>query len=64
MSGLLFLIVMDWIMRSKVRQCENAIRWKFTAKLNHLDFVDDIALSSPTNQKIQDKTMWLDKVAK
>ena len=32
------------------------IRWKFTTKLEDLDFVDDIALLSSTRQHIQTKT--------
>ena len=44
MSGFLFLIVMDWVMRRAVGSGENGIRWKFTSKLDDLDFPDDIVL--------------------
>ena len=56
MSGFLFLIVMDWVMGTAVGSGENGIRWKFTSKLNDVDFADDIVLLSSTKQQIQDKT--------
>ena len=53
MSGFLFLIVMDCVMRRAVGGGENGIRWKFTSKLDDLDF-------SSTKQQIQDKTAgWM-----
>ena len=64
MSGFLFLIVMDWVMRRAVGSGENGIRWKFTSKLDDLDFADDIALLSSTKQQIQDKTTRLDEEAR
>ena len=38
MSGFLFLIVIDCVMRRAVGGGENGIRWKFTSKLDDLDF--------------------------
>lgn len=61
MSGVLFLIVMDWIMRRAVGSGENGIKWKFTSKL---DFADDIVLLSSTKHQIQDKTTRLDEEAR
>ena len=43
-SGFLFLIVMDWVMRRTVGHGENGVRWKLTSKLDDLDFADDVAL--------------------
>ena len=37
MSGFLFLIVLDWVMRRTVGNGENGIRWKLTSKLDDLD---------------------------
>ena len=54
MSGFLFLIIMDWVMRRTVGNGENGIRWWFTSKLDDLDFADDIALISSTKGQIQD----------
>lgn len=56
MSGFLFLIVIDWVMRKTTGSGENGIRWKFTKKLDDLDFADDIALLSTTHRQMQLKT--------
>ena len=64
MSGFLFLIFMDWVMRRAVGSGENGIRWKFTSKLDDLDFADDIVLLSSTKQQIQDKTTRLEEEAR
>ena len=64
MSGFLFLIVLDWVMRRTVGNGENRIRWKFTSKLDDLDFADDIALLSSTKQQMQDKLNKLDAEAR
>ena len=47
-------------MRKTLQEGNNGIRWKFTTKLEDLDFADDIALLSSTRQHIQTKT---DKLA-
>ena len=44
MSGFLFLIIMDSVMRRTEGNGENGIRWRCTCKLDDLDFADDIAL--------------------
>ena len=46
MSGFIFLIVVDWIMRNTTAGNKTGIRWNFTSKLEDLDFADDIALMS------------------
>ena len=56
MSGFLFLLVIDWIMRNTTGHGENGIRWKFTTKLDDLDFADDIALLSSSKSHLQQKT--------
>ena len=56
MSGLLFLLVVDWIMRNTLQEGNTGIRWKFNTQLEDLDFADDIALLSSTRQHIQTKT--------
>ena len=60
MSGLLFLLVVDWVMRNAFQEGNTGIRWTFTTKLEDLDFADDIALLPSTKQHIQIKT---DKLA-
>ena len=63
MSWFLFLMVVDWIMRRTVRNDETGIIWKFTSKLDDLDFADDLALIASTKQHIQLKTDRLYRVA-
>ena len=62
-SAFLFVIVMDWVMRRAVGSGENGIRWKFTSRLDDLDFADNIVLLSSTKQQIQGKTRRLDEGA-
>ena len=64
MSGFLFLIDMDLIMRRTVSEGQNGIRWKLTSKLDDVDFADDVALLSSTRQHIQDKTTRMHEAAK
>ena len=55
MSGFLFSLAIDWIMRRTLEGDNTGIRWKLRSKLNDLDFADDIALLSSTKQQIQQK---------
>ena len=55
MSGFLFLIVIDWIMKKTTKDNRNGIRWKFITTLKDLDFADDIALLSSRLDHVQDK---------
>ena len=55
MSGFLFLIVIDWVMRRTVENNRNGIRWKLTTTLDDLDFADDLALLSSRWSQAQDK---------
>ena len=64
MSGFLFLIVMDWIMRRTVGKGKNGIRWRLTTKLDDLDFADDVALLSSSRNQMQEKTSRMDREAK
>ena len=59
MSGFLFLLVIDWIMRATVEGSNTDIRWKLCSKLEDLDFADDIALMSSTREQIQQKVRSL-----
>ena len=53
MSGFLFLLVIDWIIRRTAEGANIGIRWKLWSKLD--DFADDIALTSSTKGQIQRK---------
>ena len=48
MSGFLFLLVIDWMMRKTVKGANTGIRWKLWCKLDDLDFADDISLTPRT----------------
>ena len=51
-------------MRRTVGNGRNGIRWRFTSKLDDLDFAEDIALISSTKQQIQNKTTKLEEEAR
>ena len=55
MSGFLFLLVIDWVMRRSVECTRTGIRWRLTTMLEDLDFADDLALISSTFTQIQSK---------
>ena len=63
MSGFIFLLVVDWIMRRTTENRNTGIRWKFMSKLEDLDFADDIALLSSTQQQAQVKATRLNEYA-
>ena len=63
-SGLLFVIVMDWIMTKTVENDNNGIRWNFTTVLEDIDFADDPALLSSKKAHIQKKVDRLNKHSK
>ena len=60
MSGLLFLLVIDWVMRKTTEGERTGIRWNFTTMLEDLDFADDIALLSSAMNHLQQKTAKLE----
>ena len=53
MSGFLFLLVIDWVTKKMLREGITGIRWRFTKKLENLDFADDLALLSSTRRQLQ-----------
>ena len=55
LSGFLFLLVIDWIMRKTLEQGKMGIRWKMTESLEDLDYADDIVLVAETWRHIQNK---------
>ena len=58
-SGFIFLLVVGWIVRRTTENGNTGIRWKFMSKLVDLDFADDIALLSATQQHAQVKVTRL-----
>ena len=56
LSPFLFLLAIDWIMKSATSQRRNGIQWTLWEQLDDLDFADDLALLSHSQQQMQDKT--------
>ena len=64
MSGFLFLLAIDWIMRKTTTANNNTgIRWKMTTKLDDLDFTDGITLLSSSKDHMQNKLNSLNNYA-
>ena len=56
LSPFLFLLAIDWIMKMSTEQKRNDIQWAIWKQLDDLDFADDLALISHTQQQMQEKT--------
>jgi hypothetical protein len=55
LSALIFLMIVDWIMRLATTGKRTGIQWTFTRQLEDLDFADDVTLLSHKHQDAQDK---------
>nr|KAG5707948.1 hypothetical protein BaRGS_031679 [Batillaria attramentaria] len=56
LSPFLFLLVIDWIMKTTTASRKNGIQWTLWTQLDDLDFADDLALLSHSHSEMQDKT--------
>nr|KAG5691428.1 hypothetical protein BaRGS_016344 [Batillaria attramentaria] len=56
LSPFLFLLVIDWIMKTTTADRKNGIQWTLWTQLDDLDFADDLALLG----QMQDKTTCLE----
>lgn len=52
----LFLLVIDWVMKTSTAQKQNGIQWMLWTHLDCFDFADDLTLLSHTQHQIQEKT--------
>nr|KAG5702955.1 hypothetical protein BaRGS_034728 [Batillaria attramentaria] len=59
LSPFLFLLAIDWIMKTSTAQRRTGIQWTLWTQLEDLDFADDLALLSHSQQQMQDKTTEL-----
>ena len=64
LSPFLFLLAIDWIMRTTTAGRRNGIQWSLTQQLEDLDFADDLALLSHSHAQMQDKTTTLNRISK
>ncbi|XP_073714068.1 uncharacterized protein [Misgurnus anguillicaudatus] len=55
LSPFLFLLAIDWIMKTTTEHTKTGIQWTPFTQLDDLDFADDLALLSHTRQQMQDK---------
>ena len=55
MSGLLFIVAIDWITSRTTQDARRGIRWTLFTQLEDLDYADDIPLLSHTEQQMQQK---------
>ena len=60
LSPFLFLVVIDWIMKTTTTGRNNGIQWTLWTQLDDLDFADDLALLSHNHSQMQDKTSLLE----
>ena len=56
LSPFLFLLAIDWVMKTSTQQKRNGIQWTLWDQLDDLDFADDLALLAHTQQQMQEKT--------
>ena len=55
LSPFLFLLAIDWIMKSATTGKKNGIQWTMWKQLDDLDFADDIPLLSHSHQQMKEK---------
>ncbi|VDO67429.1 unnamed protein product [Schistosoma margrebowiei] len=56
LSPFLFLLVVDWIMKTSTCEGKHGIQWTARNQLDDLDFADDLALLSRTHEQMHMKT--------
>ena len=55
LSPMIFLLVVDWVMRQATKTGKTGIQWTLNQSLEDLDFADDLCLMSQKNQHMQQK---------
>ena len=63
LSTFLFILVIDWIMKTTTTGRNNGIQWTFWTQLDDLDFADDLALLSHNHSQMQEKTTLLETIS-
>ena len=52
---MLFLLVIDWIMKTTTEGSRTGLQWTLLSQLHDLDFADNLALLSHNHRQTQDK---------
>ena len=63
LSPFLFIIAIDWIMKTETKGKRNGIQWKMFTQLDDLDFADDLALIFHSHRQMQDKTTHMARIS-
>ena len=63
LSPFLFLLVIDWIMKTTTTGRNNGIQWTLWTQLDDLNFTDDLALLSHNHSQMQNMTTHLETVS-
>jgi hypothetical protein len=63
LSPIIFIIVMDYIIKMVTGNKRRGITWKLTERLEDLDYADDICLLSQSYKDIKEKLEGLNKEA-
>ncbi|VDP35171.1 unnamed protein product [Schistosoma curassoni] len=62
LSPFLFLLVVDWIMKTSTSEGKHGTEWTAQNQLDNLDFADDLALLSHTHEQMQIKIASVEAV--
>ena len=63
LSPFLFILAIDWIMKTETIGKRDGIQWKMLTQLDDLDFADDLALMYHSHRQMQDKTTYLARIS-
>ncbi|VDO71852.1 unnamed protein product, partial [Schistosoma curassoni] len=63
LSPFLFLLMINWIMKTSTSEGKRGIQWTARMQLNDLDFADDLALLSQTQQQMLESTQLRHKTS-
>ena len=63
LSPFLFILAIDWIMKTETKGKRNGIQLKILTQFDDLDFPDDLALMSHSHRQMQDKTTDLARIS-
>ena len=63
LSPFLFIVAIDWIMKTENKGKRNGIQWNILTQLDDLDFADDLELMNHSHRQMQDKTTDLARIS-